>query len=178
MDFKNTSPIIKDINKSLSVLNEDFVGQHAFGMPTANVGFDNGSYNIFDLKDEVAFGLLDTFARSIGEQTYLNPYTPIQRLRDKLSVVGLQFNVPNYLTEGKDSYTFPLKQFGGRFGKLKDESRDVGRDDGIAHRLGYGLALKVECKKTETGRWTVKAEFVKSRANNDIRPGITDPFAG
>jgi hypothetical protein len=52
---------------------------------------------------------------------------------------------------------------GGRYGVL-NQNHDIGFDDNITHKLGYGLKLKVEYNRSSvTGLTTVKATIVPAK---------------
>jgi len=148
-------------------LSEDFQGTHHTGAIGSPNGIDDGSVNIFDISDPKILDLLDTYVGTIGERTYVNPYTPIRALQTKLSTIGLFFSDRVNVVEGSD-LNLPLMQFGGRYGRLSDESAEITSDDGITNKLGHGLALQLSFFKEENGRWGISAAIVPVGVDAEI----------
>ena len=148
-------------------LSEDFQGTHHTGAIGSPNGIDDGSVNIFDISDPKILDLLDTYVGTIGERTYVNPYTPIRALQTKLSTIGLFFSDRVNVKEGSE-LELPLMQFGGRYGRLSDESAEITSDDGITNKLGHGLALQLSFFKEENGRWGIRAAIVPVGDNVEV----------
>jgi len=130
--------------------------------PSSANGADDGTLNVHDLGDPFVLGQIETYAATIGEQSYINPYYPVERLRQKLASIGLTFDRLPPINEEGDLVELQLSHFGGRFGRLNDESLEVGFDDGITPKLGYGLALRLEFNKNDLKRWDINASIVKT----------------
>ena len=54
--------------------------------------------------------------------------------------------------------TVDLYQFGGRYGKLKDDSAEISSDDGITHK-GKSLQIKFNFVRNENNKYTVTAKI-------------------
>ena len=54
--------------------------------------------------------------------------------------------------------TVDLYQFGGRYGKLKDDSAEISSDDGIEHK-GKALQIKFNFVRNENNKYTVTAKI-------------------
>lgn len=89
---------------------------------------------------------LNGFLASVSRTPAINPYYILNRIQTKLMEVGINFK------DGADHIAFkgemgehmiPLVQFGGRFGRLDMHDPDLKSDDGISHRLGHSLALRL-----------------------------------
>lgn len=82
--------------------------------------------------------------------SYINPNNALNKIQRRLSTIGLVFTFPKerpYVrTESSLSITsesFPISYMGGRTGVL-DANYNIGTDDNIRWRTGYGLKLSVQ----------------------------------
>tara|TARA_Y100000033_G_C2734481_1_gene105160 strand:+ start:257 stop:694 length:438 start_codon:yes stop_codon:yes gene_type:complete len=100
-----------------SYINESMAVDAGYG---GQVVGDN--LNFANLSDDNVVEALNAFVGSLNGE-YLNPRNAIMKLREKLSRVGLDFQIPS-LDEDSGEVSTPLIVFGGKFGKTGEESPD------------------------------------------------------
>ena len=122
--------------------------------PVSVDGFDT-----YDITNPSVLKRVNAFVGSIADREYLIPEAAIQQLRNFLMRVGVQFpNTP--LPEGAGSISYPLSQWGGRFGKdLNTPHDEFVDDDGITDRLPGGLSLEIKTEEVANGSWKIYAEI-------------------
>jgi hypothetical protein len=165
-------------------LREDSEGGYG---QTARVGPLGGNNEVDQadshIHDIARAGTVDRINRYLGAaaaKPTLDPNSTLRQIQRKLSIIGLQFSIPTSDLASRSRYGFdgtgtpepkstaesksseyPLTYLGGRFGVL-DTSGKIGYDDGISHRLGHGLKLRVEFNEQQTGGTIVIAKIVPS----------------
>jgi hypothetical protein len=95
----------------------------------------------------------------------MNPTNkPVYNMHDFLINVRMKLNLAGYdipvtrQTEMNDHMVFELNQFGGRSGM--NENGKYFKDDGISHKNnGVSIKLIVDCKKMESGEYTVEMKL-------------------
>ncbi len=104
---------------------------------------------------------INAFIGSMGDKEYLVPAHALKALQEKLGRLGLCFDANNAsFTEDTGDMTFPLKQFGGRFGKDVDTPHDeVINDDGIEHKTGKKMSLNINYEKVSNNTWVVRGSI-------------------
>lgn len=140
-----------------------------YGVPmyrTGPVSSDNAADTVdiasFDFGNPKVIEKLNAFLGSAAAKPVIDPQYVLRDIQRKLSIVGLQFNIPTTPTSRENLPTnIPLTWLGGRQGVL-DTNYTIGKDDGITHKFGKGLSLKIEYAPQITGLTTVipKIEFV------------------
>jgi len=163
MSLRGFKTWLRDENAGID---EDFSGKHSSGPPNGNVGLDDGSINHYDVADPEVLGQLNAYIGSINEKEYLDPRVPVRQLQSKLAIIGLHFNdtfapsLQEVEEQGLMTVELDVTQFGGRYGKLDDESREISSDDGISHRLGAELKLQLEYSISASNKYTITAKLV------------------
>jgi len=116
--------------------------------PYASEAADDLDINLGVL-DEECISRINAY---LQQQTasYINPNNALNKIQRRLSTIGLVFTFPKerpYVrTESNISITsesFPISYMGGRTGVL-DANYNIGTDDNIRWRTGYGLNLTVQ----------------------------------
>ena len=75
----------------------------------------------------------------------------VRQIRSSLSKMGLTFDAVPPMVEDKGEMSYPLKLYGGRFGKDSDTPVDEFLDDdGISHMVEGGLSLKINYEMMPT----------------------------
>ena len=110
-----------------------------------------------DIANPTVLKRVNAFVGSIADREYLIPESAIVQLRNLMMRIGLQFpNTP--LPEGAGTISYPLSQWGGRFGKDLDTPYDeFVNDDGITDRVPGGLSLEIKTEAVANGSWKVYA---------------------
>ncbi len=110
-----------------------------------------------DIANPTVLKRVNAFVGSIADREYLIPESAIGQLRNFMMRIGLQFpNTP--LPEGAGTISYPLSQWGGRFGKDLDTPYDeFVNDDGITDRVPGGLSLEIKTEAVANGSWKVYA---------------------
>jgi len=139
------------MSKDKKQLDEFHIGAGDFRAgPMGGEGEVESGITIFDMTDPEAICRLNGYLAQLGEKTYINPYTPINRVRDKLTVIGLNFRCPvlSMNEDAENSFTLPLAQWGGIFDPYEGKFEN-----------NANLAIQIEAYKND-GRWTVGAQLV------------------
>ena len=127
-----------------------------------------GEISVFDVANPDAIDRINSAISETLAGTVSNPFTLIQRIRNKLALVGLHFelaeipHIPDLALDAPDNPSppviieTPLTQWGGKFGQLTDDSREISSDDGISGKVPGGLNMRLEFRKWR-GRVNVSA---------------------
>tara|TARA_B100000287_G_scaffold174594_1_gene164675 strand:- start:1153 stop:1620 length:468 start_codon:yes stop_codon:yes gene_type:complete len=139
---------------------ENFDGVYNPSTTVQDPEAQDSTANLNDLGDPEAMGAVNAFIKQFTENECMNPRQRVAQLRTRLNTVGLHFdfNHTNGIVEGSEDY--PLTLHGGRYGFV-DIDGVVKEDDGISPKLGYGLALRVNYAKQESGLYRVEASIIK-----------------
>lgn len=111
--------------------------------------------DLFDLSSRDVLQRLNTFVKSVNDRTYVNPATPLARIREKLSVLGIGVEmIP--LVGDTGSIELPLRQWGGIFDPYTGVT-----EDGISDKTedGNGLNLSLTWSVGRNGRYTIEASI-------------------
>jgi hypothetical protein len=121
--------------------------------PTENA-VDSPERAVFDLESSEELRALNAFVGAIGERTYINPKGALIQLQNKLSTIGLYFEIPA-LNEDQGTVEAELTQFGGVFGKDGTTPNDE-----FINEVTSGKKLVIEYEYTRTGACQVYAKIV------------------
>lgn len=122
------------------------------------VGTSNQSQSVdggFNIHDPQIMERVNAFVGAVANQEYMNPKAAMEQLANKLTTIGLSFDMPE-MVNGKAEAV--VSQHGGRFGKDLDGS-DI-NDDGISHRKEGGLKISFKSETLENGSSKVYAKLV------------------
>ena len=147
--------------KELKNIAENFGGEYTPSGGPGNKDARDSTASLNDLGNPEAMGAVTAFIKQFTESECMNPRQRVAQLRVRLNTVGLHFDFDpaSNFTEGTEEYG--LKQFGGRYGYDMNKG-DISEDDGITPKLGYGLALRVNYSKAESGLYKVEATIVQT----------------
>lgn len=97
----------------------------------------------FSVEQPDILNKLNAYCHQIANHQYINPYTPLNKLWNKLSLIGINFNLKSIMMPGESGrVVVPLNRFGGRYGVLNAPHTDyIGQDDGIGIPGGLNLVL-------------------------------------
>ena len=140
------------------------------GPVTSGPGFHPGDHpidgvdsNVFDIVHPESISKINAYLASLNYKPCIDPNYVLNYIQKKLSIIGLYFQFPKKrpyvikkpsalsapIGQPTPSYVieinpeeFPLSYMGGRNGVL-DNNGTIGKDDGIYHRLGKHLKLRV-----------------------------------
>jgi len=127
-----------------------------------------GEISVWDIANPDSIDRINSAISETLAGTVSNPYTLIQKVRNKLALVGLHFelaeipHIPDLALDPPDNPSppviieMPLTQWGGKFGQLTDDSREISSDDGISGKVPGGLNMRLEFRKWR-GRVNVSA---------------------
>lgn len=121
--------------------------------PTQNT-VDDVDRAVFDLESSEELRALNAFVGSIGERTYMNPKGAMIQLQNKLSTLGLFFEIPTF-NDDSGTMELELTQYGGVFGK-----DGATPNDEFINEVTVGKKLVVEYEYTRTGSCQVYAKIV------------------
>ena len=122
------------------------------------VGTTNEPHSVdggFNIHDPQIMERVNAFVGVVANQEYMNPKAAMEQLANKLTTIGLSFDMPE-MVNGKAEAV--VSQHGGRFGKDLDGS-DI-NDDGISHRKEGGLKISFKSETLENGSSKVYAKLV------------------
>ena len=135
---------------------------------TAAASDSQGEISVFDIANPDAIDRINSAISETLAGTVSNPFTLVQRVRNKLALVGLHFelaeipHIPDQALDTPDNPSLPviiempLTQWGGKFGQLTDDSREISSSDGISGKVPGGLNMRLEFRKWR-GRVNVSA---------------------
>ena len=87
-------------------------------------------------------GLLGRMCMENSNSADLEPL--VRQIRSSLSKMGLSFDTVPPMTEESATMSYPLKLYGGRFGKLPETPIDeFVQDDGLQDQVEGGLSLEI-----------------------------------
>lgn len=114
------------------------------GLNNPTIG--DGSIAPFRVEDEESRERINSFLKLFGTERYECPKQALVLLRSKMNLLGLDF-----VYDGKrklnNQEVFTVTQYGGRIG-MNDQG-EFFSDDGISHRTGQPLELRVSIEKVE-----------------------------
>ena len=137
-----------------------------------------GEISVWDIANPDSIDRLNSSISEILSGTVANPYTLIQRVRNGLAVVGLHFelaeipHIPDLALDTPDNPSppviieMPLTQWGGKFGQLTDDSREISSDDNISGKVPGGLNMRLEFRKWR-GRVNVNAMILPNDTDDE-----------
>ena len=103
-------------------------------------------------------GLLGRMCMENSNSADLEPV--VRQIRSSLSKMGLTFDAVPPMIEDKGEMSYPLKLYGGRFGKLPNTPIDeFVNDDGLQDQVEGGLSLEISYEMTEDNCYRINAEI-------------------
>lgn len=139
-------------------------GRAMLGAPPGIPSVDDVTVNAANIQDPGVIDSLNAFLGAVSHTPVLNPYFAAKRIQDKLSMIGLSFDIPHFVSD-RGSVEKPVSQFGGRSGYLEPKKAnefgypDLTKDDGISHRIPGGLNIKFTWTKFK-GLTTLDVQLV------------------
>ena len=126
------------------------------------------SYNSVVNDDPIGFGnpvvlkkingLLGRMCMENSNSADLEPV--VRQIRSSLSKMGLTFDAVPPMVEDKGKMSYPLKLYGGRFGKLPETPHDeFVSDDGISQQVEGGLTLVIGYEMNEDNSCRLSANI-------------------
>jgi hypothetical protein len=137
------------------------------GLHPVDHAIDGTDSSVFDVVQPESIAKINAYLASLNYKPCIDPNYILGYIQRKLSIIGLYFQFPKkrpyvvkkpqvatnaYPTNtypGTPSYTieinpeeFPLSYMGGRIGVLNNTGT-IGKDDGIYHRLGKHLKIRI-----------------------------------
>ena len=131
------------------------------GFPTQRTQSAFSDYGVHRLDSNEQVQRLQAFLAAFTGREYLEPRAAISLLRVKLNLAGLDFDFSNKTGLQVGSVNiFPLKRFGGTFGKTPTTPHDeFETTDGFKELLGHGLNLVVSINVAESGLYQLDANI-------------------
>ena len=114
-----------------------------------------------DISNAEVLAQVNSVIGSIADQEFDNPMMPVREVRNNLSHLHVGFPMLDISYDDNGDIpeqTVDLYQFGGRYGKLKDDSAEISSDDGITHK-GKSLQIKFNFVRNENNKYTVTAKI-------------------
>jgi hypothetical protein len=174
----------RDLRENLNEDSESYYdARYRVGPLGGNNEVDQSDAAIFDLARPGSVRRINSYLGAASAKPALDPNSVLRQIQRKLSMIGLQFSIPTSDLSSRARYGFdgeteeddggegvtvreyPLTYLGGRFGVL-DDSGKIGYDDGISHRLGHGLKLRVEYVTQNTGSTLVIPKIISGEDSN------------
>ena len=114
-----------------------------------------------DISNDEVLTQVNSVIGAVADQEFDNPMMAVREVRNNLSHIHVGF--PMLDISYDDNGDIPeqavdLYQFGGRYGKLNDDSAEITSDDGIAHK-GRALQIKFNFIRNENNKYTVTAKI-------------------
>ena len=130
----------------------------------AGTSFGLGAHRIDS--DEVMSKINAIIGKYVDEE-FVDPVAPVRVIRQHLSQLGVGFHFQQvaelaYDNEGEiGGVTIPLFQWGGRYGRLKDDSAEMFQDDGVSHLL-KPLSIRFDWIQHENNSYSLAAKIIPS----------------
>jgi len=103
-------------------------------------------------------GLLGRMCMENSNSADLEPV--VRQIRSSLSKMGLTFDEVPSISEDKGEMSYPLKLYGGRFGKLPETPIDeFANDDGLQGQVEGGLSLEIRYEMNDHNTYRMYAEI-------------------
>ena len=103
-------------------------------------------------------GLLGRMCKENSNSADLEPV--VRQIRSSLSKMGLTFDAVPPMVEDKGKMSYPLKLYGGRFGKLPNTPIDeFVNDDGLQDQIEGGLSLEIRYETSDHNTCRMYAEI-------------------
>ena len=103
-------------------------------------------------------GLLGRMCMENSNSADLEPV--VRQIRSSLSKMGLTFDEVPPMVEDKGEMSYPLKLYGGRFGKLPNTPIDeFVNDDGLQGQVEGGLSLEIRYEMSDHNTCRMYAEI-------------------
>jgi len=103
-------------------------------------------------------GLLGRMCMENSNSADLEPV--VRQIRSSLSKMGLSFDEVPPMTEDTGTMSYPLKLYGGRFGKLPETPIDeFVHDDGLQDQVEGGLSLEIRYEINDQNTCRMYAEI-------------------
>jgi hypothetical protein len=103
-------------------------------------------------------GLLGRMCMENSNSADLEPV--VRQIRSSLSKMGLTFDAVPPMVEDKGEMSYPLKLYGGRFGKLPNTPIDeFVNDDGLQGQVEAGLSLEIRYEMNDHNTCRMYAEI-------------------
>ena len=103
-------------------------------------------------------GLLGRMCMENSNSADLEPV--VRQIRSSLSKMGLTFDAVPPMIEDKGEMSYPLKLYGGRFGKLPNTPIDeFVNDDGLQGQVEGGLSLEIRYEMSDHNTCRMYAEI-------------------
>ena len=103
-------------------------------------------------------GLLGRMCMENSNSADLEPV--VRQIRSSLSKMGLTFDAVPPMVEDKGKMSYPLKLYGGRFGKLPETPHnEFANDDGLQGQVEGGLNLEIRYETSDHNTCRMYAEI-------------------
>ena len=119
-------------------------------------GADDGSTLVYDIEDAEVLRKLNVAVKGELENASNYPLKRLARLREKLQVAGLSFEMPSKMNPG--TLELKLSQFGNELGPDYGKMNSDG--DSLSERETKRHILRVEVEEAEDGLMDIFAEIV------------------
>jgi hypothetical protein len=168
------------MRKNKRQLNESVLMEYKINASPLSTGFwsaDDVDKSVANIQDQDVISKLNAYLNQGVPRQYINPFTFLIRIQNKLAFAGLHFKWDTDRYGITDVYSifpgsgsedfgtakispiyFKLTQYGGPMGMYADG--EVKKTDGISEKIPGGLLLAVHWSKFK-GVWNLDAEIVR-----------------
>jgi len=120
-------------------------------------GTDRG--NLLDLEDEGTFNQLNAFVGSVANRNYMDPKTAVCNLRNKLQMVGLNFDMDESVVYSGGTVDVPLYRFGTVMGWSKKlDGSFVNGLKTVDEESQYSYMIEMSFEKMFNGLTSIRAQ--------------------
>ena len=125
------------------------------GMTSTTIN-QTGLTDPYNIQDAAVLKRVNAFVGSIADREYLIPENAVKQLQEFMEIIGLTFELSNPVELPESGTTrYPLKRYGGVFGKSTDTAFDeFDTDDGI------DATLEITVESLRNNSWKVYAKIV------------------
>jgi hypothetical protein len=93
---------------------------------------------------------------------FIDPFQVVRAVREHLRILGVGFMTDSFSESSVEDGTvieIPLFRWGGRYGRLTDESAEITSDDGISHE-GRPLSVRFGFMQLENNKFNVVVKII------------------
>jgi|DEB0MinimDraft_10_1074344.scaffolds.fasta_scaffold45025_2 hypothetical protein len=124
--------------------------------------------NLLNLEDESTFNQLNAFVGSVAHRDYIDPRAAVGNLKNKLSMIGIEFDLDENAIYQGGTFDVPLSRFGVVTGWSKKlDGNFVKGMKTIGEESPYSYMLEMSFEKLMNGLTSVKAQVKRLEKDHD-----------
>lgn len=115
--------------------------------------------NLLNLDDEGTLNQLNAFVGSVAHRDYMDPKVAVQNLRNKLQIIGLNFDIEESMIYNGGTVDIPLYRFGTVTGWSKNlDGGYVSSLKTVDENSSYSYMIEMSFEKLLNGLTSIRAQ--------------------